>query len=336
MISIRIWQAILRPFVAHPLFQRAGVWTPPTPLNNRWERFRQWLIKHELKFFWGLVVLFVVAVLIFGFWQTLLMVIFAPMAIALLLLPFGLLFLGNIYGLMSAFTISATIVNEKVQGRYTLIGLTPYGFEGATWAFCSLVVHANNGLRRVRLFGRVLYTMLITIVAISFINVAVLASLSDSAYLQGIWRDLLTVLVISVILGIEFVQSASVGAILGMLMPAYSMTRFENRNRTLSLFIAVQFGSYLAVALVYLFFVLPLLLLLGWTHLILLSIGFGVTFYIIRELVVIALWRMLAQSLMADLKDLDQLTHVGIQEHWVVVRATDVMVRFVFMRRARA
>jgi hypothetical protein len=336
MISIRIFQALLRPFVAHPLYQRWGVWDPtplPSVLNSRWYRLRRWYQKHELRVITGIVLFSILLMFIFGFWRVMSLILFVPIFLMVLLVPLSLLLLGTINGLLSGFAINQTIVNEKIQGRYDLLGLTPYGFEGSTWALCSLSLQGKGLLRRLRNLGRALYAFLFALTGFPLVYAMLLAAISPYPNaLQEVINGMGVSFVLSFLLGLDYIQSTNVGCIIGMVAPTFDATHTGSRNFLLSMFLAVQFGTYVFIAIIVFFFISGLVS--GLSLPLAALVGVFVT-YILREMMVIALWRWMAYRLHANLKDLDRLAHVGIGNQSIMSKLFVSLLRLVQRERPK-
>ncbi len=338
MISFRIWLALLRPFVAHPLFQRWGIWTPPPPLiklrgGSIIQRWRAFYRRYEARLLIGGSLLFVVMVVLVGFWTMLGVLIIIPMIIGAVTIPLVMLFSGTVSGLLTGFAVSDTIINEKLQGRFDLLGLTPYGFAGATWALCSLSLQSNDLLRRVRGVMRVFFSFLIALVTIPLLYTIMLVLASPRSPIGDVLSDMVLILLVVGAMTIDYIQSTSVGALIGMIAPLRSSTRFESRNNVWSSFLVSQVASYL-IAVFLIGFILPnLLATVGITS----QLGYValavVVFYLIRELVLVLMWQLLAYQLRVELDELDQLTHVGLNNQSGWVRLSGLIARLIFRWR---
>ncbi len=315
MMMFRIWGALMRPFVAHPLFQRAGIWKPPnSPLAQRMQRLKAWLAHNEKKLIIGGAVLVVVGGLVFGFWVIFSLALFVPMMVIAAFLPVLFILLGNIYGLMCAIAVNATIVNEIRQGRYILLGLTNYGFEGVTWALCSLTLHGREHLRRIRHIARGIFLFIVSFLSVPLLYGITFSLVTEDGPMLGITANLLAALCVALIWGMEFINSANVGCLIGMTAPRYTRADSSSQNVVLSLFFIAQVGVYLTVALL-MFLLLPFFIWLlgGWSYL-LISILTLVLLSIIREILLSVLWTVFLIANQADVEMFDRITHVGISK----------------------
>lgn len=315
-VSWRLWGALMQPFVAHPLFRRWGVWQPPTTTGPA-ARAQRWLSLHQGWIMGTLVVVTLASAMLFGPWRTLWALVVIPFALLLALIPLLLISYGTIYGMLSALSIGSTISNEKVQGRYTLLGVTPYGFEGATWALCSLLIHASYTLRWLRTTAQFLYFLLLFAVGIPlFISLGIYVfqptpPLADTLRVLGLGFALVILMVV------DFIQSADLGSLIGMLVPTYVQTRSDTRNNVIFFFPIVQFGSYVLIALV---MVGPFLLAVeSGMSLLWPAYGSLVIFYLVREFIIVGLWCQLARRLNANLNEMDRFTHVGLRDESLMV-----------------
>lgn len=322
MISLRIWAALLTPFVAHPLYQRWGVWTPSKLVyqeKNWLGKLQELINRYEKYWLNGLILLVVISAIFVDFWTTLMIVLGAPIILMTFGIPTLLLVGGTIYGLTSALLIGNTIINEKIQQRYELIGLSRYGFEGLIWALCSLSIQRSLFLKRMREYYKGLFFLMMVIFAIPLVMLGSIFIFNPTA----IAIDMVTSLILGALgvlfLSVEFVQSSIVGSLIGILAPHYAQSRMDTRNIILSSFIVLQLTAYITIGFFDLLLYPQLFDWLGWNlsqplYQVVYVVVAIITFYLIREVIIVFLWHRLADIINVELYDIDLITHVGIKK----------------------
>ncbi|GAB4318365.1 MAG: hypothetical protein Kow00117_08490 [Phototrophicales bacterium] len=320
MISLRVWTALLTPFVAHPLYQRWGVWTPSdNPTSGIFQKIKHFINNYEFYWFSGIIFLLILLSILTSFWTVITIVFIVPFLLACIMVPFLLLTGGIIYGLTSGLIIGNAIINEKIQGRYELIGLTNYGFEGVIWALCSLSIQRSQLLRQLREAYKVLFFISLIIVVIPLVMVGSISPFNNEAVSLEIVGNLILTMLATSALAIEFIQSSNIGGLLGILVSNYAKTRTDTRNMIIVTFISLQLVVYISIGFLSLLIYPDVFSVLGWDlamarYQILYASFCLFTFYIIREIIITLLWHRLADITNVELYELDHITHVGIKE----------------------
>lgn len=334
MISWRLWQSISTPFVAHPIYWQRGIWKPRPvrPPTTVWLKIGR-DVNRYLEF-WLAVLIVVNIIIAVTISPTLPVMIFLGIPIILMfaLPPLYLLTVGSLYGLSCALAISDSIAIEKQQGRYALMGLTPHGIVGATWALGTLVQNTNELLRWMRNVLTLIYMAIGGLIGLPLLVVmfTYLTSLNPiTATNDPFAFSLLNLTIILCMPMIDYVQSTNVGCLIGMIAPTLTFGRANTRGYTLFIFLSVQFGVYLVAALLC-FVIWPrAYVMMGWSLNLSYSVVCVATFYLLRELVTIILWVYLAHCLETDLAEMNDATNVQIKSF----DALD-LVRRRFSRRA--
>lgn len=315
MISWRLWLALRRPFIAHPIYQLRGVWHQlPRQDNLPFKRLRAWLAAHQLTLSILLVILAVVLTILYGPAPIMMMIFGLPFVGMFFGLPLFLLGIGTFYGLASAIVTSDSIANERRQGRFALMGLTTYGAAGAAWALCSVEFHRHHWFYIVRETIASVYLMVITFAGfpLFFTFALFLIDLSDPVS-QYRFFSLVSWLVIIFTPGLDYVQSANIGCLVGMIAPAFTSGRANARGLASGIFLALQFGTYIVVGLCSFYFWPRLYFELGWEQNFSYYILCVFTLIVCREIVTIVLWFTLAYALDAELDELDAIAQIGIR-----------------------
>lgn len=321
MISWRLWRALSTPFVAHPIYWQRGVWKPKALPTRRsfWQIIATFVGKNLI---WGVLAAFVITVVLSVVFEFNAMFVIGPVVTIFLGIPVLFFFtvpplflvsVGTVYGLLSALSISDSIAVEKQQGRYALMGLTPHGLAGATWALCSLQQHTNFILQVIRNWLILIYLLIGALILLPLLVVVVtfLSSLAPiTASNMPVEYNILNVSLILTLPLIDYVQSSNIGSLIGMITPSFTVGRANTRGLTIFTFLALQFAVYLVMAFACFVLWPRLYVTLGWR----LDLGYTLvcimTSYLMREAVTITLWVYLAYSLETDLTELNRATNL--------------------------
>lgn len=317
MTSIRFWFALMTPFVSHPIYMRWGVWQPKPPdeATGRWGKLMAFYAKNESNIiFWSGAALFVLMILM-GFSSFIIGVVLVAIGIIIIGFPIVLILSGTIYGLASGLNISGAIMNERLQGRYLILGVTPSGFLGASWALCSLSVQNSRILRQLRAWLSGIYGMMTLMLTLPLILTTIFYfANSDYPRLYAIWGILIIALSFLIGCVVDFFQSACTGSLVGIIAAHHNKTRGQTQNSVLSNFLALQFGVYLITGFMCLYFIPTAFSLINYP--ITPFYGFicvGVL-YAVREILIIILWHGLAITVDDDVDQLNRLTRIRIRE----------------------
>jgi hypothetical protein len=309
MTSFRFWLALMTPFVSHPLYMRRGVWQPPPPpdKSNRWGRLVHFYNANEVRIIWGAIALLLLAVILIGFNN--IIIVLVIISIGIIGIGFPLLFAlsGTLYGILSALTISGAIINERLQGRYLILGVTPSGFLGAAWALCSLSIQNSKLLRQLRAILGSIYGVALLTALIYFGN-------SEYGDIYNLLSILVVAFSIMAFFVVDFFQSACVGGLLGIIAPHYSETRANTQNSVISNFLALQFAVYLLAGFICLFVIPSLFALIRYPITPFYGYICVVVLYVVREMLIIALWHGLAITIDDDVVQLNRLTRIRIKD----------------------
>lgn len=301
MFTFRLWSALHRPYVAHPLYRhltQQATTTKPLP-----GQLRDLLPDDSA---WGsiILVLSLVAIAVGGYRVLLLLLFFIPL---------GLIAVGTFSGLLALWKTNSLVIRQTEQGKHELIAVTPAGLPGMMWALCSFAYHQGGLLRAVKetMRGVYIFGFFILIAPAFFLLIytimEVLTANSSSAYSE-LTQTLIASFSLLSLAYLDLVQSILVGSVLGMLIPTYTRNRIDSGGLALGAFFAVQFLAYALIALLDLVF-LPQLAaqatVINGSLLIMLQVF---VFFMVRETTLILLWRMLTRRIEATPAELYQIT----------------------------
>ncbi len=321
MISLQLWQALMTPFVSHPLYWRRATWMAPKPsdmwIMRRWRQLKVLMDAHLKTTFILCVVGVIATTVIFGPGPLLVLSFGLPIIVMFLAIPTVLILSGTFYGVLCVVIVSDSAANERMQGRFLLMGLTSKGFIGALWAICSLEFHTSETLVQARqtihrVFSTIAALLLLPLLFAVFVFIGSPSSFTNSAYgsIGLVSIGLLFPLT-------DYFQSTIIGCLIGMLAAGISKLRGNVRALAIGMFVAFQFAAYLIAAF------LCLLIIPALFHSLQLDLNFVylivclAIFYIVRELFILLLWLIL--SLQLD-------THLF--EMYDITRITPIPVRF--------
>jgi hypothetical protein len=287
MLTPKLWRALHNPPSTHPIFRRTVVLPSPT---YRKRRYLSWAN--------------VIIVLVLGIGEHI------P-SLLLFLMPIILFVTGIVYGLDCALRVSHAIVQEHENDTFQLLSLSPPGPLGTSWTVCTSSLYRNRE-----------FAQLHTIVKSSILAAAVITSVVGGLILIGqspafsrYTQPMLPTMVIladltGVFLAIyaEYVQSALLGCLIGMLIPTYVESSLDAGLFAFSGFLLAQIAVYFLTVLIG-FSILPgiyhFIGLYGEAAEISLTFLRVVTFFLVREGVVRLVWNHLVDRLNAQPSEFD-------------------------------
>jgi hypothetical protein len=262
MLTWKLWRGLKAPPTHHPLFRRTLI-APlrPTP----------WYVGCSV-------------------------IIVAPF----LLLP-AILFTSAFYSLRWAINIGSMIAHEREAGMFELVSLSADGGIGASWAICTAAIHRNQSLQQIQSpmswIVRLGFTLLLLSSLGNFVEPLV-PSDADMPMLTLI--PLLYLFTLALALYIDHMQSVAMGSLIGMLMPTYTRSRVDAGIGSLIVFLLLQVTTYVLTLFIG-FSLIPSLLgslaVSAVAASILLPILRLAIFFVIREVIVNGLWRVLVERL---------------------------------------
>lgn len=224
--TARLWWALTHPPATHPWFQRMVVLS--THSNQRHFSWANLVIK-----------------LILG------LSLYSPLLL-LLLMPAALVFLGLTYGLDCAFRVGGAIAAAYEQGTFRLLALAPPGALSAAWTLgVSALYRSHDFNRLLTIVQTALQTGLVLAV---LTNIAVLTFLSP-LFTRYPWpalptiAGLLSFMAVLLAIYVEYIQSAIVGTLTGMLAASGSHNRVDTTLWSFGGYMLVQFATYATTVL---------------------------------------------------------------------------------------
>ncbi len=279
----KLWHALNRPPALHPLFQR-------TVLLPYYERRRSlsWA---------GMVI-----DLVMGLARH------SP-TILLFLIPLILPLIGITYGIDCALRVGSAIAREHENATFNLLSLSPPGPLGASWAVCASALYRDRDFERLHNIMRACAIIAGSIMAVITLFLLIGDAFSRDSYQASILMATLAhVLALVGAIYIDYVQSATLGTLVGMIVPTYTRTRIDTSLFSFGVFLLLQIGGYL-MAFIVGFTLLPALFTrLGWMDdgsAILLSLCRVGALFLAREILIAGLWRFLIARLHAQPSELD-------------------------------
>ena len=308
MITRKLWRALRTPPFAHPMFRRRQVNPPVIIIRKPESRSRKiWAIAG------GVVFICILSI---------------PLAfVAAFLIPLLIILLGTISGLICAVRVSSILVQTKEQRAYDLLSISPSGALGASWAACAGYLHHSPYFRR--LFN-LLRQMPLILLGVTVIGVILaLIPFLNPVLLQNDGTRIETVpsLIPAGILAVthlstaafalyfDSIQSIIMGGLVAMLVPTYVQSRTEARPIAVGIFLALQMVVYSATwlgAMIILSSSFESLALDGLIADLSLPVLRVLVLVIIRELIIMTVWQVLALQLNTDTAELDVITRIAV------------------------
>ncbi len=230
------------------------------------------------------------------------------------LLPFALMlpvifavFNGSVYGLVWAACVSRTLVHEHEQGTFEILSIAPDGAFGATWAICMGCIHRSGAFEHLRAFSLEEF-------AIAWTVTLILSAGKWQQYINlfaenGLVFPIIVLMTYSVLLILTFyfnnVQSVIMGVLTGMAIPIFVRSWLDAQLWAIGIYMLLQFSTYLLTWLIGGVLMPTSLAANVPTEILIAFISLGI-FYMIREIVISVLWRMLVFKLNGDTSEIQQ------------------------------
>ncbi len=217
-----------------------------------------------------------------------------------LMLPLGLLlfiFSGTAYGAIWSMRISHTLLTAHNTGLYDLIATSPDGGQGASWAVAKGCLHRDKLFERIPDAEAPIQSRTVLVILAAIVGLMFTTEQGRAAVIP-----IVLMLMVLTALQIDYMQSAVLGALVGMLTPTFAGA--EARTWALGLFLSLQVLAYLLV-LIAVLVALPALYRLGpaWMS----TYGLGglpelLVFYAAREPMLRGLYGLLQHQLGEDMR----------------------------------
>lgn len=293
MMTWKLWRALQYPPVNHPLYRRTITQRPAEGL-----RLEEGI---TLRLLWRIAL-----PLVF-------MTIFAltPIIVPLVVVtPVLLPVIVNWCGIQWAVKAGSTIARENELGTYDVIAMIPCGAFGASWTIGSACVHRGSSFADLHTFVGVLVRFLLVMLGIALMIAIVIGINGRTQTAGATFIALISVAALVAAFYLDYVQSALVGWLAGMLVPTYVRNPIDARLWGFVCFLLLQVTAYLVTWLIG-FVVIPALYQ---------SLSFGglyadlsvrvlrvPVFYLVREGIIGVLWYALVQRLNAIPSDVDAI-----------------------------
>jgi hypothetical protein len=271
--TLLFWRGLKKPPAEHPLFQRGMAAAP---------QITPWYIACGV-------------------------ILVAP----LLLIP-AILFTSAFYSLRWAVMISGIIARERENGMFDLIAVSPAGAFGTSWAICTSAIYRNRSLEQIQAPSSWIVRLGFTLVILASLGNFVEPLVPFDA--DGMLLTIIPLEYLSALAGalyIDHLQSVALGAIVGMLIPTYTRSRMDAGGGAFLMFLLLQVTTYTLTLFVG-FVALPLFLagleVPAVTISLLLPVVRVGIFFLIREAIIVGLWRVLVEQLNVAASEVESMT----------------------------
>ena len=295
MMTWKLWRVLKAPPYDDPIFRRSSQnYQPP----SRWRQVLDYLV-------WIVVIALFVGYLRQTFVS--LSTDLSPIIIFVGIIALG----GTIYGVDWALAISDTVALARENNTLDLLCITPRGAIGAVWALGLSQLHRasnfhNRNTSRRRVFFSLGTGLLLISIALGGMMLTVRnANLLPLLDLTALFVAVLSSFALLVAAYVDYIQSIVVSLLVGMIIPTFSRQRFDTQVWALSGFLTVQLGTYFVTYLVC-FVILPTIVrtfgIENLTLELILLLPRLIVFSLIREVLIVLLWRGLVLHFNEELR----------------------------------
>jgi hypothetical protein len=208
-----------------------------------------------------------------------------------------------------AFRVSTAIAREYELETYDLLCLQPSGALGVGWALCTGNLYRSPFFRGLR-FVMPMISISVTLALVIGLAIPVLLTISSNGQAEAM--QLLTTLIYALSLALAFfyidhVQSLVLANLIGMITPTYMPDRLYAGLWAVSAFLTLQISIYL-LAIVTNYLIFPVFDTPAALHVSLIFSAVRLLiFYALREVLILAIWNLLAQRFNANISELRTL-----------------------------
>lgn len=292
-LTWRLWRTLREPpLTAHAVYKRT---VTGQTIQLRYQIPQRWLAIAAAP-------VLLLLVLQHGVLSLLMMVFIVPAlgVLAFLLLPVLLPPFTAVIGGFWAASISGALVKERNDHTYDLLCVTPSGTLAANWAVASGCLHRGDifdSLRSAVYVALMIGGFLLGLMALVTAFMAMRATAAQSLVVAV--RTIVDLMMLLGLFYLHYVQSMVLSALVGVYAPAV----FENRSDTpwlaFALFEIIQFSSYIGFLLLHVVFD-PLLSTIRpdqWLAFVTVPLLYLLAFIVLREAIVMWLWRVVNNRL---------------------------------------
>lgn len=283
MLTFQLWRQLRQPLVRNPFYWQLSFYHRLHAPQSKRRRRRRGPIGGLL------VVLGEMAQLFFGMYALLgLLFILFP------LIPVVLVFSGTIIGGTLGYKLSGYISQLHAKARFELLAVTPEGRAGMSWLLCRVFYWRT---RFVQQFTNTAMSIASAALSVMLVlgSLGALLALFNSNTLAGTFisylDNVIPLLLLPVLLQLDVMQSTLQGGLISLMVSQTLHERVSARSLTVSIHVAVQLLSYVAVLLV-LLGIRSALLQLGLEQDVLLALLGVLVFFGMREVVLMIAWRL--------------------------------------------
>ncbi|RMF76348.1 MAG: hypothetical protein D6737_20335 [Chloroflexi bacterium] len=300
LLTVKIWRTLIDPPQYDPIFKQASKRIVTPAYGCR--RYLHW-IGRALQY---LSLLATVLLLLFLTISAFLDSIGAGVSVLVVYLFLACLIVvvsAQINGLAWATRINGAVADTRDRNMYDLLAVTLPGLAWTLWTLSIGTIHRDNTLRwlhRAIIAIVLAFAIMLAVLLLPLLNIVPVATLDfrDQGDVLELW---IVLLAIASTIYIDVMQSSVLGFVLGMTVSTFTIGPLENNIVTFGVYAFLQLSAY-TMAVLGMVLLVPLVTE-NLLHLddaantalsALLSVG---VFYVIREFIVAALWRLLAWRL---------------------------------------
>jgi len=209
---------------------------------------------------------------------------------------------GTVHGVEWTLAISDTVAQARSSHMLDLLSTTPRGAIGAVWSLALSQIHRASSFysrysKRRRIYLS-LGTLLLVFIIVLGVMVLPTSSTNTQSFfdLNALFVGVLSSFALLAATYMDYIQSIVISLLTGMIAPSFSRQRFDAQVIGLGGFFVAQFGTYLVTFLVC-FLILPTIGRMfdidSLTLELVLLLPRLLVFFLIREALIVLLWRWL-------------------------------------------
>jgi len=300
-LTWQLWNALRFPMRRHPIFNYARKLDVSSDKPSlRW-RFLQ--------------VLAFVSVILFA------IMLPVPAIITALGLVVGLpllliIFNGTVLGTVLVMGIASTIASARKDNRFELMSISLEGGLGVSWLLATGMIHRRNWHKTIYRLLKWVVTLILILLGLAMFMLLIGTFASESELLRqqqaNVLRDVINISLIVAVLWLDHIQSLVIALVLGIVIPTIIRTELQLRTMVTVIYLIIQFCTYLAIFILYR--LIDIIFTGIWANSFMVSIGITVlsilAFYLMREAIISALWRLMLKQYDASIDEYQRLMNL--------------------------
>ena len=299
-LTWQLWNALRFPMRRHPIFKYARKLTTSSD-------------KPSLQWRW-MQIIALLSVILFAIFLPVPAIITAlglVLGLPLLLIVFN----GTLLGSVLVTGIASTIASAQKDNRFELMSISLEGGLGLSWLLATGTIHRRNWHKTIYRLVKWVVMLVLVLLSLAILMLLIGTFTSESELLRqqqlNVLRDVINISLIVAVLWLDHIQSLVIALVLGMVLPTIIRAEIQLRTMATVIYLVIQLCTYLAVFVLYR--LIDIIFTGLWTNNFIVSVAITIVsilaFYLMREAIISALWRVMIKQYDASIDEYQRLVN---------------------------